>query len=205
MPPRCRHFPSKGALLEQEQKDLLLNSSQPAAAGRPGRERFVAEPRSSHLGRTAHSRRTEDHVSIAGRLDLVDFERSARMSGSGFACFKGKGARLERALINFLLDLHTKDHGYTEVSPPFLIRPEVLGGHLKPPQVRGATLSHRTGFALPCSHRRGAADQSPPRRGPAFLVTSSKIRCLYSLLPAGSRRSRSWNPRAHPHAPVRQS
>jgi seryl-tRNA synthetase len=72
--------------------------------------------------------RKEDHLSIAERLDLFDFARAAKISGRGFTCFKGKGARLERALINFLLDLHTNDHGYTEVSPPFLINSESLVG-----------------------------------------------------------------------------
>lgn len=70
----------------------------------------------------------EDHVAIAGRLGLFDAERAAKISGSGFACFTGKGAKLERALLGFLLDIHTVDHGYTEISPPFLIRPECMEG-----------------------------------------------------------------------------
>ncbi|HEY5768867.1 MAG TPA: serine--tRNA ligase [Terrimicrobium sp.] len=118
----------QGALLEQEQRDLLLTIPNLPQPGVPAGNDSSQNPVVRTWGERPPSRRTEDHVSIAGRLDLIDFERSARMSGSGFACFKGKGARLERALLNFLLDLHTKDHGYTEVSPPFLIRPESLVG-----------------------------------------------------------------------------
>ena len=72
--------------------------------------------------------RTEDHRVIGSRLNLLDFDRAARMSGAGFVCYKGKGARLERALINFLVDLHSQKHGYQEISPPFLLRAEALMG-----------------------------------------------------------------------------
>jgi seryl-tRNA synthetase len=118
----------QGTLLEQEQRDLLLNLPNLPQESVPTGNDSSHNPVVRTWGERPDSGRAEDHVSIAGRLDLVDFERAAKMSGSGFACFKGKGARLERALINFLLDLHTKDHGYREVSPPFLIRPEALVG-----------------------------------------------------------------------------
>ncbi len=60
------------------------------------------------------------HWELGADLGLFDLERAARMAGSGFPLFVGTGARLERALIQFMLDVHTKDHGYTEVAPPFL-------------------------------------------------------------------------------------
>ncbi len=69
-----------------------------------------------------------DHVEIATRLGLVDFERATKLSGSGFLFFQGRGARLQRALIQFLLDLHTERHGYTEVGPPLLVRRECMVG-----------------------------------------------------------------------------
>jgi len=69
-----------------------------------------------------------NHIDIGADLALFDLERAARMSGSAFACYTGQGARLERALINFMLDLHTREHGYTEVSPPFVIRRDALIG-----------------------------------------------------------------------------
>ena len=68
------------------------------------------------------------HWEIAEQLDIVDFQRGAKVAGSNFVLFKGLGARLERALIQFMLDLHTTEHGYTEISPPFLAnRPAMIG------------------------------------------------------------------------------
>ena len=68
------------------------------------------------------------HWEIGAQLGLIDLEAATKISGSGFIVFKGAGARLERALINYLLDLHTGQHGYTEVSPPFLVRGESMVG-----------------------------------------------------------------------------
>ncbi|MCS7209093.1 MAG: serine--tRNA ligase [Fimbriimonadales bacterium] len=68
------------------------------------------------------------HWELAELLGLIDFERGAKVGGSGFHFYTGLGARLERALINFMLDLHTREHGYTEIFPPFLVRPEVMVG-----------------------------------------------------------------------------
>lgn len=61
-----------------------------------------------------------DHVEIGKRLDILDLERAAKIAGTRFALYKGNGARLERALINFMLDRHTGSNGYTEVIPPFI-------------------------------------------------------------------------------------
>jgi seryl-tRNA synthetase len=71
---------------------------------------------------------TLDHVAVGTKLKLFDLERAAKLSGSGFICFTGAGARLERALIQFMLDLHTGEHGYLEMSPPFLVRRECMVG-----------------------------------------------------------------------------
>jgi seryl-tRNA synthetase len=68
------------------------------------------------------------HWDLGARLGILDFERAARMTGARFALLTGDGARLERALINFMLDLHTKQHGYTEVLPPFLVNAQALYG-----------------------------------------------------------------------------
>ncbi len=68
------------------------------------------------------------HVEIAERLDIIDFPRSTKISGSNFILFKGWGAKLERALINFMLDLHTHKHGYTEISPPYLVNRKTMTG-----------------------------------------------------------------------------
>jgi seryl-tRNA synthetase len=68
------------------------------------------------------------HWDLATALGLLDFERAAKISGSGFLLFTGMGARLERALIAFMLDFHVRHHGYTEVSPPHVIRRAALYG-----------------------------------------------------------------------------
>jgi seryl-tRNA synthetase len=69
-----------------------------------------------------------DHVALGEKLKILDLERATKISGSGFICFIGAGARLERALINFMIDLHTREHGYTEVSPPFVVRRDCMIG-----------------------------------------------------------------------------
>ena len=68
------------------------------------------------------------HVELGERLGLFDFPRAARMSGSGFPLYLGHGAKLERALIQFMLDLHVAEHGYTEVSPPFVVNTASMTG-----------------------------------------------------------------------------
>ncbi|MCX5892994.1 MAG: serine--tRNA ligase [Deltaproteobacteria bacterium] len=68
------------------------------------------------------------HWELGEALGILDFERAAKITGARFALLKGAGARLERALINFMLDLHTKQHGYLEVLPPFIVNEESLKG-----------------------------------------------------------------------------
>jgi seryl-tRNA synthetase len=84
-------------------------------------ERVVGKPASFDF-------KPKPHWEIGTQLGLIDLEAATKISGSGFIVFKGAGARLERALINYLLDLHTTKHGYTEVSPPFLVRGESMVG-----------------------------------------------------------------------------
>jgi seryl-tRNA synthetase len=68
------------------------------------------------------------HWEIAAELGLLDLPAGAKVAGSGFPVYKGMGARLQRALINFFLDLHTREHGYTEVEPPFVVTRESMQG-----------------------------------------------------------------------------
>jgi seryl-tRNA synthetase len=70
----------------------------------------------------------KSHVELCESLRLVDFTRAAKLSGSGFVLYTNWGAKLERALIQFMLDLHTTEHGYIEVSPPFMVGPQCLEG-----------------------------------------------------------------------------
>ncbi|MBM3422327.1 MAG: serine--tRNA ligase [Chlorobi bacterium] len=70
----------------------------------------------------------KNHLELGRTLGILDFERGAKVGGAGFPVYTGKGARLERALINFMLDTHTGNHGYTEIFPPFLVNRESLRG-----------------------------------------------------------------------------
>ncbi len=68
------------------------------------------------------------HWELAEKLDIIDFQRGVKLSGSRFYVLKGQGARLQRALITFMLDLHVKEHGYTEIYPPFMVKRECMVG-----------------------------------------------------------------------------
>ncbi len=70
----------------------------------------------------------KDHITIAEDLDIIDFKRATKITGSNFILFKKQGALLERALLNFMLDVHTREHGYTEVSPPVLVNRASMTG-----------------------------------------------------------------------------
>ena len=90
------------------------------------------ESANRELSRWGEPRRLEfpvrDHVEIGARLGGLDFEAAARVSGARFVVMRAQVARLHRALGQFMLDLHTREHGYTEVYVPYLVRPEALTG-----------------------------------------------------------------------------
>jgi seryl-tRNA synthetase len=69
-----------------------------------------------------------DHIELGKKLNILDFERGAKISGSGFPLYVGKGATLERSLINFMLDFHLQKHGYKEIFPPFLVNRDSMKG-----------------------------------------------------------------------------
>ncbi|MGA2297968.1 MAG: serine--tRNA ligase [FCB group bacterium] len=77
-----------------------------------------------------------DHMEISKKLGIIDFERAAKLSGSGFACYNGKGATLERALINFFLDFHTKNHGFREIMTPFIVNTGAMVGTGQIPKLK---------------------------------------------------------------------
>ncbi len=90
------------------------------AADNPEVRRWCAKPEFAF--------QPKPHWEIGEKLGMLDFARATKISGSGFILYKGAGARLERGLINFLLDLHTTQHGYTEIFPPFLIKRDSMIG-----------------------------------------------------------------------------
>lgn len=75
-----------------------------------------------------HDFEPKDHTVLGQQHGLIDFEAGAKITGSAFVVYRGQGAKLERSLINFLLDLHTTQHGYQEISPPLLVKSECLVG-----------------------------------------------------------------------------
>ena len=114
--------------LDARQRDLLLRiPNLPAETVPPGADE-TANPVLRTWGEKPVLSRVEDHITIGARLGLFDFDRAAKLSGSGFVVYTGAGARLERALISFLLDLHTTQHGYREIAPPLLVRADALVG-----------------------------------------------------------------------------
>ena len=127
-------------------------------------------------GRGAADVRLRSQAALGARdesLGLLDFERAAKIAGAGFLLFTGRGARLERALINFMLDLHTTKHGYTEVSPPHVVRRAALFGTGQLPKLEGDM--YRIGeddlFLNP--DRRGAGHEHLPRRDPRAGVAAA--------------------------------
>ncbi|MBI3332932.1 MAG: serine--tRNA ligase, partial [Candidatus Omnitrophica bacterium] len=119
----------EAAQLEVALKEKLLlipnlpHASVPAGPGPKANQvaRAWGEPRK-------FSFQPRNHMELAESLRLIDFERAAKISGSHFVLFTGLGARLERALINFMLDFHTQRHGYTEIWPPQLVNRAAMTG-----------------------------------------------------------------------------
>jgi seryl-tRNA synthetase len=117
-----------------QQRDFLLQIPNLPHADAPVGKDASANPVVRESGKKPELSNPLDHVALATKHKLIDLERAAKLSGSGFICFTGIGARLERALIQFLLDLHTREHGYFEISPPFLVRRECMIGTTQLPK-----------------------------------------------------------------------
>src|SRR5436190_11012482 len=120
---------------DEQQKALLLGIPNMPHADAPVGKDSSANPVVRSWGeKPALGGPVLDHVALGTQLKLFDLERAAKLSGSGFICFTGAGAKLERALINFMLDLHTGRHGYLEMSPPFLVRRDCMVGTTQLPK-----------------------------------------------------------------------
>jgi len=110
------------AQVEMEARDLLLGIPNRPHASVPVGADASANPVVRLWGEPPEfAFAPKDHVEIGEALGILDFERAARMSGARFAVTLGQGARLERALGQFMLDVHTREHGYLEVSPPLMV------------------------------------------------------------------------------------
>lgn len=123
---------------EAQMKDLLANLPNIPAADVPiGADetanveiRKWGEPKSFDF-------EVKDHVDLGESLGILDTERATKITGSRFAILNGAGARLERALVNFMLDVHTGEHGYTETLPPFMVNRKSLFGTNQLPKFEG--------------------------------------------------------------------
>jgi seryl-tRNA synthetase len=119
---------------DEQQRELLLGIPNLPHANAPVGKDPSDNPVIRSWGKKPELKEPLDHVALGAKLKLFDLERGAKLSGSGFICFTGAGARLERALIQFMLDLHTREHGYLEMSPPFLVRRECMVGTTQLPK-----------------------------------------------------------------------
>ena len=121
--------------LDAEQRNLLLGIPNTPHEQCPVGGDASANPEVRVWGeRPGFAFAPKSHVDLGEKLGLFDFARATKVAGSAFVCYTGQGARLERALINFLLDLHTGEHGYKEILPPFLINAESCIGTTQLPK-----------------------------------------------------------------------
>ncbi|PYJ88137.1 MAG: serine--tRNA ligase [Verrucomicrobia bacterium] len=119
---------ARTAAAEAAQNNLLLQIANLPHASVPIGKDPSANRVVRSWGEKPRLTKPADHVALGTSLNLFNPEWAAKLSGSGFICFTGAGARLERALINFMIDLHAREHGYVEVSPPFLVRRDCMIG-----------------------------------------------------------------------------
>jgi len=134
---RIAELDKKQTELDEQQRDLLLQVPNLPHEACPVGLDATANPVVRTFGeKPVFDFEPLEHVPLVEKLGIVDFAAGAKISGSGFFVFRGHGARLERALLNFLLDLHTGEHGYTEIFPPFLVREASMYGTSQLPKFR---------------------------------------------------------------------
>jgi seryl-tRNA synthetase len=124
----------RASTFDEEQRHLLLEIANLPHESVPVGKDPSANRVARSWGEKPELREPADHVALGAKLKLFDLERAAKLSGSDFICFTGAGAKLERALINFMIDLHTREHGYIEISPPFLVRRDCMIGTTQLPK-----------------------------------------------------------------------
>ena len=125
----------ESAALDTEQRDLLLGIPNTPHEQCPHGTDAAANPELRAWGaKPAFTFQPKSHVELGEKLGLFDFNRATKIAGPAFTCYTGPGARLERALINFLLDTHTRTGGYTEIAPPLLVNADALIGTTQLPK-----------------------------------------------------------------------
>ena len=144
------------------------------------------------------------HWEIGENLGILDFARGVKISGSRFYVLKGRGARLQRALISWMVDFHQSQNGYTEIYPPFVVKREALVGSAQLPKFADNVyhdeqddlwLVPTAEVPLTNLHRDEILDASD---------LTSQLCCLHTLLPPGEDVRRQGHPRNQARPPVRQ-
>jgi len=154
--------------------------------------RRVLEPRS-------FAYEPKPHWEVAASLGIVDTEAAGKVTGSRFVFYKGLGARLERALINFMLDLHTGEHGYEELTPPMIVNSDSLRGTGQLPKFAEDV------FKLEgLDYFLGAGDELPPRGNFERERLAEVLYGIQRLLPFGSGIGGARYARPHSPSPVPQ-
>lgn len=125
------------AAVEEKLQELLLTiPNTPHSSVPVGSDAAANRTVRTHGAVPTFDFQPKPHWEIAERLHLIDFARATRMSGAGFLLYTGWGAKLERALYNFMLDLHTSEHGYREIAPPFVVNSATMTGTGQLPKAR---------------------------------------------------------------------
>ena len=147
----------------------------------------------------------KNHWDIGEELDILDFARAAKIAGARFTVYRDAGARLERALINFMLDLHTRENGYKEMLPPALVNRASLDRHRAVAEIRRRSVSSCAGRLFSYPDGRSAADQPASRRVARTGAIADQVRRLYAVLSQRSGFLRQRRARVDPPASVQQS
>ncbi|MCF6151978.1 serine-tRNA ligase [Candidatus Kuenenia stuttgartiensis] len=155
--------------MESQLNDLLLGIPNIPAADVPvGKDasdneivRYWGERKAFHFT-------PQPHWELGRTLDILDLERAAKITGSGFILLKGAGAKLERALFNFMLDIHTRDHGYTEIFPPFLVNRKSMTGTGQLPKLEDDMYRTLQMYTAHASEKKAVAED-------LFLVPTAEV------------------------------
>ena len=125
---KIKELDEKLRLIEEELEQIVLSVPNMLHESVPTGKTPEDNPVIRSWGEIVDKEACVDHIEICKNLGLIDFERGAKVSGSGFHFYTGKGAKLERALINFMIDVHTENHGYKEIMPPYMVNEESMRG-----------------------------------------------------------------------------
>src|SRR6516225_12365809 len=167
------------ALAGQLENDLSVLPNVPADDVPVGPDETANKEIRRHGAPRDFAFKTKEHWELGEVLGLMDFESAAKLSGARFVVLKGALARLERALTQFMLDLHTGEHGYTEVAPPLLVRDDTMFGTAQLPKFQDDQFSVHAGPAgreLFANLRRGQPlGEAEAIDNPFWLIPTAEV------------------------------